>query len=179
MEVLVRNAEGNLSTQDREYASSKLSRLDRYFQRAQRVEIVHRELPHGLHRVEVTVFADGFTLRGEEQDHSIRSAIDLVADKLDQRLLRLKTRIIDSHRRKGSKAPAALVEAESTHEEGNPFRIAEHKHFLIKPMSPEEAGLQMELVDHDFFIFRNEGTNALEVLYRRRDGKYGLLQPEG
>jgi putative sigma-54 modulation protein len=177
MEVLVRNAEGNLSADDRDYASLKLGRLDRFFNAAQKVEIVHREDKHGQHRVEVTVFADGFTVRGEESDASIRAAIDLVSDKLDQRLRRLKRRMHDSHQRRGTPAPAALVEPAEVEE--HPVVITEHKHFLISPMSVDEAALQMEMVSHPFFIFRNEHSNMVEVIYKRKDGRYGLLHPEG
>ncbi|MBS1706107.1 MAG: ribosome-associated translation inhibitor RaiA [Armatimonadetes bacterium] len=177
MEVLVRNAEGNLTERDREYASQKLGRLNRFFNQAQRVEIVHRESKQG-HRIEVTVFADGYTIRGEETDESIRAAIDLVSDKLDQRLRRLKKRIHDSYYKRGHKAPFAVVEPEEEVPQ-QVFEIAERKQFLIKPMSVEEAALQLEMVDHSFFIFRNEENGSIEVLYRRKDGRYGLLQPEG
>lgn len=179
MEVLVRNAEGNLADRDRDYAAKKLGTLDRYFNQAQKVEIVHREMKQG-HRVEVTVFADGFTVRGEEIDADVRAAIDLVSEKLDQRLRRLKRRMHDSYRRRGHTLPRAIVEvAEPDHEQAPPFQVAERKQFLVKPMSAEEAALQLEMVGHPFFIFKNDENNHIEVLYRRKDGKYGLLQPEG
>jgi len=176
MELLVRNAEGNLTDDDREYAAKKLGRLDRFFHQAQKVEIVHKEQKNG-HRVEVTVFADGYTLRGEIVDESVRAAIDIVSEKLDQRLRRLKKRIIDSHRQRGQRVPEGLEEAPD-HEEPIPFNISERKHFLVKPMSAEEASLQLELVSHSFFVFKNEANGRVEVLYKRKDGKYGLLQPE-
>ena len=175
MEVLVRNAEGNLPGRDREYAAKKLGKLDRYFNSAHRVEIVHREFKLG-HRIEITVFADGLTLRGEETDESIRAAIDKVADKMENRLRRVKSRLIKSHRRRGNAVPHALEEAEGA-EPTDGFAIRERKTFLLKPMSTEEASLQMELLGHPFFVFRNEETNQTEVLYRRADGGYGLLSP--
>src|SRR5438552_862501 len=100
MEILVRNAEGNLTPRDKEYAALKLGKLDRYFHQAHRVEIVHREEKLS-HRIEITVFADGFTVRGEEHDESVRAAIDKVSEKMENRLRRLKTRIVHNHRRKG------------------------------------------------------------------------------
>lgn len=177
MEVLVRNAEGNLSESDREYAAKKLGRLSRYFHQASKVEIVHREEKLD-HRIEITVFADGLTLRGEEHDPHLRAAIDKVTDKMEGRLRRLKTRIVARHRRHGGKAPIAFEEQHEV-EEHNLHEIRERKQFLVKPMSWEEAALQMDLVDYPFFVFRNEETNHLEVLYRRKDGHYGLLHPEG
>lgn len=176
MEVLVRNAEGNLSNRDKEYAADKLGKLDRYFNQAHRVEIVHRE-EKLLHRVEITVYADHFTVRGEDRDQSVRAAIDKVADKMENRLRKLKTRLIHNHRRKGNSVPQGLVA--ETEEEHVEVEFKEKKTFLLKPMSYEEAALQLEMIDHDFYVFRNEGNNNVEVLYRRKDGKYGLLQPEG
>lgn len=177
MDVLVRNAEGNVNAQDREYAAKKLGRLDRYFNAAQKVEMVHREDKNG-HRIEITVFADGLTVRGEESDLDLRAAIDRVSDKLETRLRKLKGRLIRSHRKRGNhKLPPALEEDHIEEEEAH-IEIRERKHFLLKPMSPDEAALQMEMVDHPFYIFKNEDTNAVAVLYKRRDGRYGLLEPE-
>jgi putative sigma-54 modulation protein len=179
MEVLVRNAEGNVSRKDRDYAAKKLGQLDRYFHSAQKVEMVHRE--EGLsHRIEITVFADGFTIRGEELDASIPAAIDKVHDKLETRLRKLKGRIISSHRRRGSSVPPALLDTEEQEEpQGNGHcDIRERKTFLLKPMSTDEAALQMEMVDQPFFVFKNEDTNQVAILYKRKDNRYGLLEPE-
>jgi len=176
MEVLVRNAEGNVSTHHREYAAKKLGKLDRFFQSAQRVEMVHREEKNG-HRIEITVFADGYTIRGEEHDLDLHAAIDRVSDKLENRLRKLKGRLVDAHRKRGNGVMPPALE-EPTEEAEARVEIKEQKHFLLKPMSRDEAGLQMEMVDHPFYIFKNEDTQTVEVLYKRKDGKYGLLQPE-
>ena len=180
MEVLVRNAEGNLETPDREYAAKKLGRLDRYFNSANKVEMVHRE-EKLTHRVEITVFADGMYFRGEESDASLRAAIDKVSHKLEVRMQRFKSRLMDRHKRRGIKAPPALAEVPVSDEtnSNHHLTIKERKVFLLKPMSTDEAALQMEMIDHNFFVYRNEDNNQMEVLYKRRDGKYGLLQPEG
>jgi len=176
MEVLVRNAEGNVSKKDREYAATKLGKLDRYFRSAQKVEMVHREVGAN-HRIEITVFADGFTIRGEEQDGSVHAAIDKVHVKLETRLKKLKGRLITTHRRRGHEAPPALVEDQDESRNGH-REIRERKTFLLKPMSADEAALQMELVDHPFFAFKNEDTNQIAILYKRKDKHYGLLEPE-
>lgn len=179
MDVLVRNAEGNLSEGDKDYAARKLGRLDRFFNSAQKVEMVHREEKLGRHRVEITVFADHFAIRGEEVDENIRAAIDRVAEKLENRLRRLKTRLMKSHRGRGAAVPRGLEEEPVNEDQHEDIEFKERKVFLVKPMSYEEAALQMEMIDHPFFVFRNEGTNNFEVIYKRKDGKYGLLQPEG
>lgn len=176
MELLVRNADGNVSVKDREYAAKKLGRLDRYFHAAQKVEMVHREEGHGHHKIEITIFADGFTIRGHEIDENLQAAIDKVHDKLETRLRRLKGRIIKSHRRKGSALPPAF---EQDHEDDDHhIEIKERKTFLVKPMSAEEAALQMEMIDHKFFVFRSEATGNIAVLFKRKDGHYGLIEPE-
>src|SRR5579862_612324 len=133
MEVLVRNAEGNVSKRDREYAAKKLGRLDRYFHSAQKVEMVHRE-QGPTHRIEITVFADGFTIRGEERDNSVQAAIDRVSDKLETRLRKLKGRIITTHRRRGHNVPPALLDGADEKPSNGHCSVAERKIFLIKPM---------------------------------------------
>jgi putative sigma-54 modulation protein len=184
MEILVRNAAGNLTEKDRDYAAKKLGKLNRYFQTASKVELVHtleKQNRHDAHRVEITVHADGIFIRGEEHDVSLRAAIDKVAEKMEQRLRRFKGRLIDRHRRKGGAIPPALEEEhhEPTMENLSAHvEIAETKAFQLKPMTVDEAALQLEMLDHPFFVFHNEQSGAFEVLYRRRDGKYGLLQPK-
>lgn len=179
MEVFVRNTDGIVTDKDREYAKAKLGRLDRYFHQAQKVEMVHRT-ERDLHHIEITVFADGLTIRGEENDASLAAAIDRVHDKLEARLRKFKGRLIDRHRRNGNHVPKGLIETvEPDAEDTVPHvTISDRKHFLLKPMSVDEAALQLEMVDQPFYVFKNEGTGQFEVLYRRKDGKYGLMQPE-
>lgn len=177
MELLVRNAEGNVPQSQRDYAAKKLGKLERFFSKANKVEMVHSE-QRGEHRLEVTVFADSFTLRGEEQDASLHACIDKVSEKLEKRLRKLKKRLVDSHKRGGMKEmPPGLLEAADEHEEDHP-KLVERKQFLLKDMSADEAALQMELVDHPFFVFRDRDTGQFCVLYKRKDGNYGMLQPE-
>jgi putative sigma-54 modulation protein len=176
MDVLVRNAEGNVSKNDREYAAQKLGKLSRYFHQASKVEMVHRA-EKSTHRIEITVFADGYTIRGEEHDESLRAAIDKVSDKLENRLKRLKGRIIRNIRHRGQALPPAFEE-DAAEEQDGAITIKERKQFLLKPMSSEEAALQMEMLGHPFFVFKNRDSNSVEVLYKRKDGHYGLLQPE-
>jgi putative sigma-54 modulation protein len=177
VELLVRNAEGNVPQAQRDYAAKKLAKLERFFRKATKVEMVHHE-KKGTHRLEVTVFADSFTIRGEEQDASLNACIDRVSDKLEQRLRKLKGRIVDSHRKGGFKEipPALLENHDEDHEEH--AKVVERKQFLVKDMHPDEAALQMELIDHPFFVFRNESSGSFAVLYKRKDGNYGMLEPE-
>lgn len=181
LEVLVRNAQGNLSEQHRDYASKKLGKLGRYFHSASRVELAHVEDKRG-HRIQVTVFADGMTLRGEEADEHVHAAIDKVADKLESRLRRLKTRLIKRHRGKGAEIPMGLEElpdeALEAAEDESAFKIAKERHYDLRPIALEDAALQLELLGHPFFVFQNYDTNKVEVLYKLPDGSYGLVTPE-
>lgn len=106
LEVTFRNAHGNLSEKDREYASRKLGKLDRYFPTATRVELAHVEDKTG-HKLEVTIFARGQILRGQELNHNMQAAIDKVADKMETRLRRLKTKLQKRKRHKISELLAA------------------------------------------------------------------------
>ena len=176
MELLVRNAEGNVPDRHRDYAAKKLSKLERFFHKATKVEMVHSE-QKGRHRLEVTVFADSYTVRGDESDESMRACIDRVSDKLESRLRRLKSRLVDSHRKGGAKTlPPALIEEEDHADEH--ATVTERKKFLIKDMTIDEAALQMELVDHPFFVYRDADSGEFAVIYKRKDGNYGLLEPE-
>jgi putative sigma-54 modulation protein len=176
MELLVRNADGNLTQRDRDYAAKKLGKLERYFHAAQKVEMVHHEGKLD-HKIEVTVFVDGMTLRGEETDGTVQAAIDKVADKLENRLRRLKSRIIKSHRHKGRPIPNGL---EENHAEpaGHEPAIVEFKRFRLKPMTVEDAGLQLEMLGHPFFVFLNSESGQTEVIYKREDGDFGLIAPD-
>lgn len=177
MEILVRNAEGNVPESERDYAAKKFGNLDKYFKKATKVEMVHSQV-RDEHQLEVTVFADEFTVRGEERDKSLHACIDRVSHVLEKRLRRLKSKLIDVHRRKGNKdVPPALVE-DRPGDESTDGRIVQRKTFENKPMSAEEAILEMELIGHDWFLFTNAETNAPSVIWKKSTGGYGLLEPE-
>lgn len=179
LELLVRNANGNLSAKNRDYASKKLGKLDRYFNAASRVELAHTEDKRGLHKIEVTVFADGVMLHGRENDPDLNAAIDKVADKLESRLRKFKSKLVKRHRGNGSQIPAGLADWPDSEPDLPEMsgHIAEHRSYSMKPISLEEATLQLELTDHDFFVFRNEKSHAIEVLYRRGKGGFGVMAP--
>lgn len=179
LELLVRNAHGNFSDKDRDYASQKLGKLDRYFNAANRVELAHTEDKRGLHRIEVTVFADGVMLHGREKDNNLRAAVDKVVDKLESRLRKLKSKLVDRHRGHGTQIPVGLAQLESLEPDlpRGSGHVAEQRSYSLKPMSLEEATLQLELMEHDFFVFRNAKSNHVEVVYRRGKGGFGLMAP--
>lgn len=123
---------------------------------------------------EITLKVDGVVLRGVEANADMYAAIDLVYDKLVRQIHKYKTKI--ARRMKTGAFNAALVEGPAAPEEA--FEVARTKKFAARPMDVEEAILQMNLVGHDFFVFLNAETDTINVVYKRKHGKYGLIEPE-
>ena len=165
---------------EREYAEKKLQRLGRYFNGAREAHVSHAT-QRNWQIVEVQLDLDGVILRGEARTDSFASAIDSVTDKLEERVRRFKGKL--RHHKGIADAPtvAALINelpeetGEGAGEEQLPT-LVRRKRFAIKPMTVDEAALQMELLHHDFFAFLNADSGEVNVIYRRRDGNYGLLE---
>lgn len=167
----------------REYAEGKLLKLTRFFGHVQEAKVTESIL-RGQHIVEVTLRADGTLIRAEERSADMYSSIDLVIDKLERQLTRYKSRFTTRTREsleghKPAEAVANRTEFLTTGEDENEDlpRIVRTKRFAVKPMDPEEAALEMELIGHDFYVFHNAENNQVGVIYRRRDGNYGLIEP--
>ncbi|HON86886.1 MAG TPA: ribosome-associated translation inhibitor RaiA, partial [Bacillota bacterium] len=124
----------------------------------------------GKYVVEVTLPLNGMILRAEESAQDAFASVDLVVEKLERQLDKYKTRLL-----KRDKQEPRLSEHEEEPETG---RIVKVKRFAMKPMMPEEAAMQMELLGHDFFVFSNGETGLVNVIYRRKDGNFGLIEPE-
>lgn len=173
----------------RQYIDKKVSRLERYLPQMQemRAELTQSETRAAADRytAQITVWANGQILRAEESTSDIFASIDATIDKMAKQLQRFKGRRYESRRRASA---AASMEAElnaltpapedEEPEDGFDGAIIRRKQFALEPMNEEEALEQMELLGHDFFVFFNPDVNAVNVIYRRRDGNYGLLQPK-
>jgi putative sigma-54 modulation protein len=177
LQVKGKNVE--LSPALRDYAQKKLGKLEKHLNDSARVELeLARERNPSIGASEVaeaTVWTKGPVLRARESSHDMKASIDLLVDKLERQAQRVREK-----RRRGpgrdhghavdlAAAPPAAPE--------EPL-IVKTKQFAVKPMSAEEAVLQLELVGHDFFVFQNAETNGVNVVYRRRDGRYGLIEPQ-
>jgi len=152
-------------------------RLEKVFRRWPRLTQVKAELAQEATRsaqdrfvAQITLNTRGILLRGQVRAPDLFTAIDQVADLLKRRVERYKGRIVERKKRVAGTAPEE--------EEAPPTPIVKVKRFPIKPMDPEEAVHQMELLGHDFFLFFNEATQQFNVVYRRRGGGYGLIEPE-
>jgi putative sigma-54 modulation protein len=185
MRLTVRNRNGAVPEKLKQHAQKKVSKLEKYFDRIQSVDLLNAS-ERGLHIVEINLEGDGLFLRSEERSSDLYAAVDTAVDKMERQIKRFKERVRRGRQRPGpikevgaEKAAAALAALQSAQEDEERLpRIVRHKRFPVKPMSAEEAAAQMELVDHDFFLFLNEDSGAVSVLYRRRDGEYGLIESE-
>jgi putative sigma-54 modulation protein len=163
----------------RQYAEEKLGRLGRQLADPTRVELeLALEKNPSIsanHVAEATIWTKGPVLRAREANVDMKASIDQLVDKLERQVKRYKAK--RSRRRVGVAAAEAVIPEDAVPVDGEP-QILKTKRFPIKPMSPEEAVLQLELVGHDFFVFRNGESLDVNVVYRRRDGSYGLIEPE-
>jgi putative sigma-54 modulation protein len=180
MRLQVKGKNVEVSEAIRTYAEEKLRRLERQLADPTRVELelaVERNPSIAANHVaEATIWTKGPVLRAKEASTDMRASIDLLAEKLERQVVRYNQK----RRRRGrvsgnGKMPEPSVPV-AVDEEAGPL-IVKTKQFALKPMTPEEAVLELELVGHDFFVFRNGDTDAINVVYRRRDGGYGLIEP--
>ncbi len=171
----------NLEISDylRDLVEKKVGKLDRYFPQDAEAQVT-LSVEKNRHIVEVTIPFDGGVIRGEEVTGDMYASIDNVLDKLEKQIIRHRTRLEKSLRTGAFKYDEPLFGGsyEEIDEDGEGPRIVRVKRFNIKPMSEEEAMMQIEMVGHSFYVFINSDTNAMNVLYKRKDGNYGLIEPE-
>ena len=167
----------------RDYVEKKISKLDRYFDTPPTSDVhVNLSVYNDEQRIEVTIPMTNLLLRGEVQHIDLYAAIDLVVDKLERQIRKYKTKINRKFRQDGSpKHVFAELEKEAANvaveEDSDEIEIVRTKRFNLKPMDSEEAVLQMDMLGHAFYVFTNAVTNDTNVVYRRKDGKYGLIEP--
>ncbi len=175
MEVVVRGRDIDLTAALKNHVTKKVRKLDKFLSGAGQAQ-VRLTVERGRHIAEVTIPVGGFILRGEVRGDDMYASVDQAVQKLERQAKRLNQRL---HRHLvGVEAAAAEDGAHVDEVEEDDGALVRTKTFPRKPMSPDEAILQMNLVSHDFFAFTNAETNAINVVYRRADGNYGLLEPE-
>ena len=150
-----------------------MERLDRYFEDSESQEAFIKVRIRGVEQIiEVTVPTHKFTLRAEESHKDLYAATDLVIDKLERQIRKNKTRLNNRYKN------AEVVDFDfnfEVKEKENDEKIVKRKTIESKPMDEEEAILQMELINHDFFAFKNVKEECISVVYKRKDGHYGLI----
>ncbi len=161
----------------RSYAEKRLGKLERQLPDPRiELELSAERNPSikADHVAEATVWTKGPVLRARESSSDMRTSIDQLVDKLERQVTRYREKRKDRRHGRGAQPPDEGTPMSSADEP----RIVKTKQFAVKPMSAEEAVLQLELVGHDFFVFRHADSNEVNIVYRRRDGGYGLIEPE-
>jgi putative sigma-54 modulation protein len=178
MRLQVKGKNVDVSDQIRAYAEEKLAKLERHLNGPTRVELeltVERNPSISDSNVaEATIWTKGPVLRAREASADMKASIDQLADKLERQV----TRYRDKRRRHGARGGQGQEPPVAPSEDTDGLPIVKTKQFAVKPMSPEEAVLQLELIGHDFFVFRNADMDEVNVVYRRRGGGYGLIEPQ-
>lgn len=178
MRIVVHGRNVEVAPRVRQYLQRKLSKVEkllgtRLTHPAQANFSTERE----RYIVEVTLPIDGMLLRGEEGSENFLASIDRVVEKLEKQVVKYKTRLLKRIQRAGGKPWEEAAAAEAAAEEDGP-RIVRVKRFPLKPITPEEAVMEMTLLGHDFYVFINAETDAVNVVYRRKDGNFGHIAPE-
>lgn len=181
MEIIVKGRHINITDALRAYAEDKIGRVTKYFDQIQKIEIEFTDEKNpsivNSKTVEVTVFPKGPILRAKESSGDMYASIDMVVDKLERQVKRYKNKTYKSSKSAPSLGEIAKAKIEEGEAEERGPRIVKVKQVAVKPMVPEEATMQMELLGHDFFVFTNAETEEINVVYRRKDHNYGLIEP--
>lgn len=166
----------------RDYVEKKIMKLERYFTETPNVNVnVNLKTNNDkTSKVEVTIPMTNLVLRAEEAHADMYAAIDLINDKLERQIRKHKTKVNRKFREKGgiNELFATFEEPEEHPEEENDLEVVRQKHFDLKPMDSEEAILQMNMLGHSFFVFTNAATSLTNVVYKRKDGRYGLIEAQ-
>ena len=176
MKITLRGKNIEITEAIEEKVSEKLSKLDKYFIVSENVEakVLVGTYPYGQ-KIEVTIPTEYVLLRAEVVDQDLYNAIDLVIDKLEGQIRKYKTRL--NRKSKDNKLAFNLASIEPLEEEEEDV-LVKTKTITPKPMDMEEAIMQMELIGHSFFVYRDTETDAISIVYRRNDGDYGLIETE-
>ena len=179
MRIIVSAKNMELTSALKNVVEKKISKLEKYFD--PNIE-AHATLSVEKNRqtIEVTIPFNGIILRGEEVNDDMYTSIDLVIDKIERQIRKQKTKLsrrkhTDSLRFQSIPEYKEALDVDVDEKES---KIVKTKRFLFKPMSAEEAVLQMELIGHNFFVYQDADTEEVNVVYKRKDGNYGLIEPE-
>lgn len=174
MKVLIRGENLKITDAMQEHAILKLEKLEKYLKGEDFTANILVKVRNHLDKVEITIPLKHFVLRAEEEQETFYAAIDVVVDKLERQIRKNKAKLSSkSEKIEKDFVPTEILEI--TKEEVKDAAIVKRKELDLKPMSEEEAVLQMELLNHEFFIFKNDVDNQISVLYKRKDGNYGII----
>ena len=155
--------------------TDKLGKLEKYFTPETEV-IVTLSVEKERQKIEVTIPVKGNIIRSEQVSNDMYVSIDLVEEVIERQLEKYKNKIVDKKQQASGNFQQAYIDKD--YEEDDEIRIIRTKRFGMKPMYPEDACIQMELLGHSFFVFRNAETDEVNVVYKRKGNTYGLIEPE-
>ncbi|HET7626958.1 MAG TPA: ribosome-associated translation inhibitor RaiA [Bacillales bacterium] len=166
----------------RDYTEKKVRKLERYFDTPPSSEVhVNMEVHNNEQIIEITIPMSGLLLRAEEVHSDMYAAIDLVVEKLERQIRKHKTKVNRKFRQSGTKSlfRNGITNGSSAYDyDEDEIEVVRTKRFTLKPMDVEEAILQMDMLGHSFFVFSNAESGFTNVVYKRKDGRYGLIEPE-
>jgi putative sigma-54 modulation protein len=168
----------HLETTDalKQYATERFQRLEKYLPRNSQATITLSVVKKVHQTAEAIIKADGVLIQASEETEDMYTSIDLLYEKIERRVRKYKERIT-SHKHQTGVAELTNVAPAAPHPEDRIPQIIRVKRFDLKPMTPDEAVMQMELLDKPFFIFTHAGSGHISVIYRRKDGNVGLIEP--
>lgn len=173
MEVLIRGSKLEITDSMKDYVKEKLSKLDKYLVDQKAKANVLVKVHNYLQKIEVTIPLKTLILRAEEEQQDFYAAVDLVINKLERQIRKNKVKL---QKRDKNKSKEFNIDDVIPIEEDQ--KIVKRKKIDVKPMNEEEAILQMELLGHDFYVYKDSESNNVRVLYKRKDGGYGIIEGE-
>lgn len=161
----------------KEYITEKLDKLNKYFDKPEEITANILVKVKGFEQtIEVTIPTTNFTIRNEESAEDLYAAIDLVSDKIERQIRKNKTRINKIEKDAAKKLNLSFIE--NVEEDEEDTIIVRRKTLSTKPMDEEEAMLQMEMLGHDFFVYKDRDTKRICIIYKRKDNNYGIIETE-
>jgi len=160
----------------KQYATERFQRFEKYLPKNSQATITLSVVKKMHHIAEAMIKANGMLIQASEETEEMYSSIDLLYEKIERRVRKYKERLTDHKHQTGLTAMTDASQA-AAHPEDRIPQIIKTKRFDLKPMHPDEAVMQMELLDKDFFIFSNAGSGLVNVIYKRKDGNVGLIEP--
>ena len=173
MEIFIRGTKLDITDSMKDYVKEKLSKLDKYLVDQKAKANILVKVHNYKQKVEVTIPLKTLILRAEEEQEDFYAAVDLVINKLERQIRKNKAKL---QKRDKTKTKEFNIDDVIPIEEDD--KVVKHKKIDVKPMSSEEAILQMELLGHDFYVYKDSDTNNVCVLYKRKDGGYGIIEGE-
>lgn len=175
MAITVRGKNIDITPALKDYVEKRVGKITKYFDAHGEITVI-LTVEKGRHIVEVTLPVNGMLLRGEEATNDMYTSIDLVIEKLEKQIEKYKTKL--SRKLRGGLFKGELLPVTTETVETDELKVVKTKRFAVKPMNVEEAILQMNMINHDFYVFMNADSEDVNVIYRRKDGNYGLIEPE-